>query len=134
MAGDSAINAYKALRARYYGRDAYDFSEASLNTAAFRTARAGKPDEALKILKYNEELYPNSSGMSVFRGNILLMKGDTTGAETAFREGFNRSDAKGETGHPARVRRVTRWRALPSLTRSRSHILHLPRKRLRASR
>jgi hypothetical protein len=99
VSADSAINAYKALRARYYGRDAYDFSEPSLNIAAFRTARAGKPDEALKLLSYNEGLFPGSSGMSVFKGNILLMKGDTAGAEAAFREAIRRdstnSEAKG---------------------------------------
>jgi hypothetical protein len=36
---DSAIRAYHTLRDRYYGRDAYDFGEVSLNSAAFRTAR-----------------------------------------------------------------------------------------------
>ena len=96
VSADSAINAYKALRARYYGRDAYDFSEPSLNTAAFRTARAGKPDEALKLLSYNETLFPNSSGMSVFKGNILLMKGDTAGAESAFREAIRRDSTNNE--------------------------------------
>jgi hypothetical protein len=96
VSADSAINAYKALRARYYGRDAYDFSEASLNTAAFRTARAGKPDEALKLLTFNEGLFPNSSGMSVFKGNILLMKGDTAAAEAAFREAIRRDSTNAE--------------------------------------
>ncbi len=96
VSADSAINAYKALRARYYGRDAYDFSEQSLNQAAFRTARAGKPDEGLKLLQYNEGLYPNSSGMSVFKGNILLMKGDTAAAETAFREAIRRDSTNNE--------------------------------------
>jgi hypothetical protein len=38
---DSALRAYQALRERYYGRDAYDFSESSLNVAAFRLGRAG---------------------------------------------------------------------------------------------
>jgi len=37
---DSAVRAYRALRTRYYGRDSYDFGEQSLNTAAFRLARA----------------------------------------------------------------------------------------------
>ena len=96
VSADSAISAYKILRARYYGRDAYDFSEQSLNAAAFRTARAGKVDDALKLLQYNEGLYPNSSGMSVFKGNILLMKGDTTGAEAAFREAIKRDSTNNE--------------------------------------
>jgi hypothetical protein len=96
VSADSAISAYKILRQRYYGRDAYDFSEASLNTAAFRIARAGKPDEGLKLLSYNEVLYPNSSGMSVFRGNIQLMKGDTAAAEAAFREAIRRDSTNAE--------------------------------------
>jgi hypothetical protein len=96
VSADSAISAYKILRQRYYGRDAYDFSEPSLSIAAFRTARAGKPDEALKLIHYNEGLYPNSSGMSVFKGNIHLMKGDTTAAEAAFREAIRRDSTNTE--------------------------------------
>jgi hypothetical protein len=93
---DSAIRAYRALRTRYYGRDAYDFGEPSLNTAAFRLARAGKFDEALALLKLNEEQYPNSSGTSVFRGNITLMRGDTAGAAAAFREAVRRDSTNNE--------------------------------------
>lgn len=93
---DSAVRAYKALRTRYYGRDAYDFSEPSLSIAAFRTAQAGKPDEALALLRYNEELFPNSSAMAVFKGNIQLMKGDTAAAEAAFREAIRRDSTNME--------------------------------------
>ena len=88
--------AYRALRARYFGSDAYDFSESALNIAAFRTGRAGKPDDGLALLRVNEEMFPGSSGMYVFRGNILLMKGDTTGAATAFREAVRRDTANAE--------------------------------------
>jgi hypothetical protein len=57
---DSAIRAYRALRARYYGRSAYDFGGSTLNIAAFRDgARAGKPDAGLALLKLNEEFYPS---------------------------------------------------------------------------
>ncbi len=96
VSADSALSAYKVLRDKYYGRDAYDFSEASLNIAAFRTARAGKANDALKLIEYNEKLYPKSSGMSVFRGNILLMKGDTAAAEAAFREAIRRDSTNNE--------------------------------------
>jgi hypothetical protein len=96
---DSAIRAYRALRTRYYGADAYDFGEGSLNTAAFRLGNAKKFDEAFAILRLNEELYPNSSGMYVFRGNINLMKADTAAAEAAFREAVrldpSNAEAKG---------------------------------------
>jgi len=68
---DSAVRSYRALRERYYGRDAYDFGETSLNTAAFRLARAGKYDDALALLRLNEELFPRSSGMYVFRATSI---------------------------------------------------------------
>jgi hypothetical protein len=93
---DSAIRAYRGLRERYYGRDSYDFGEGSLNTAASRLGRAAKYEEALALLRLNEEMFPNSSGMYVFRGNILLMKGDTTAAENAFREALRRDSSNGE--------------------------------------
>ena len=103
---DSAIRAYRALRQRYYGRDAYDFGELSLNSAAFRLARAGKFDDALALLRLNEELYPGSSGMYVFRGNVFLMRGDTTAAATAFREAIRRDSTNGEAR--GRLRAISR--------------------------
>jgi len=96
VGGDSAIKAYRALRTRYYGSDAYDFSEFSLNSAAFRLGRAGRFDDAFALLRLNEELFPNSSGMYVFRGNINLMRGDTSAAATAFREAVPRDTTNGE--------------------------------------
>ena len=93
---DSAVRAYRALRERYYGRDAYDFGESSLNTAAFRLGRAGKYEEAFALLRLNEEMFPRSSGMYVFRGNINLMKGDTTAAAAAFREALTRDPSNNE--------------------------------------
>lgn len=93
---DSALRAYKALRDKYYGRDAFDFGESSLNIAAFRLGREKRFEDAIKILDLNESLFPNSSGMSVFRGNILLMKGDTAKAGDAFREAVKRDTTNGE--------------------------------------
>jgi hypothetical protein len=93
---DSAVRTYRSLRERYYGRDAFDFGEGSLNTAAFRLGNAKKFDEAFAILRLNEELYPNSSGMYVFRGNINLMKADTAAAEAAFREAVRRDPSNQE--------------------------------------
>jgi predicted Zn-dependent protease len=93
---DSALRLYRALKQRYAGSDAYDFREASLNTAAFRTGRANKVSDALAILDFNEALFPNSSGMSVFRGNILLMRSDTSGAERAFRDAIRRDSTNAE--------------------------------------
>jgi hypothetical protein len=93
---DSAIRNYRALRERYYGRDAYDFSEFSLNSAAFRLGREKKFDDAFALLQVNQELFPNSSALHVFRGNINLMRGDTTGAAESFREAIRRDSTNNE--------------------------------------
>jgi hypothetical protein len=93
---DSATRLYRALRERYYGRDAYDFGESSLNIAAFRLGRTNKFDDAFALLRLNEELFPGSSGMYVFRGNISLMKSDTAAAVTAFREAVRRDSTNQE--------------------------------------
>ena len=84
------------MRERYYGRDAYDFGEVSLNTAAFRTARAGKIDDALALLRLNEQLYPNTAALSIVRGNIMLMRADTSSAAAAFREAIRRDPKNDE--------------------------------------
>lgn len=93
---DSGVKTYQALRTRYFGRDAYDFGEGSLNVAAFRVAREQKYGAALALLTLNAQEFPGSSGMEVFRGNILLMKGDTTGAAEAYREAVKRDSTNGE--------------------------------------
>ena len=103
---DSAVRIYRRLRERYFGSDAYNFGEASLNTAAFRLGRAGKYTDAFALLTLNEELYPNSSGMSVFRGNISLMQGDTASAERAFREAIKRDPSNTEAA--GRLRAIGR--------------------------
>ena len=93
---DSAIAAYRTLRRRYYGRDAFDFGEPSLNIAAFRLGQGKRYDEAFALLRLNEEFFPASSGMYVFRGNINLMRADTAAAEAAFREAIRRDSTNNE--------------------------------------
>lgn len=93
---DSGRRLYQALRERYFGRDAFDFSERSLSSAALQVGRAGKYDDALALLTLNEGFYPGSSGVSVFRGNILLLRGDTAGAAGAFRQALQRDSTNNE--------------------------------------
>lgn len=93
---DSGLRVYQSLRDRYYGRDAYDFGESSLSIAAFRVGRQHRVADALRLLDRNEQLFPGSSAMSVFRGNILLMDGDTTAAAAAYRQALARDSTNGE--------------------------------------
>jgi hypothetical protein len=103
---DSAVRAYKALWQKYYGSDAYDFRENSLNSAAFRLARGQKFEEALAMLRLNEEKYPAGVAMFVTRGTVMLIKGDTTAAEAAFREAIRRDPANEEA--KGRLREIGR--------------------------
>jgi len=57
---DSAVTAYDKLRARYYGRDAFDFSENGLVEFAEAVARDGHDADAIRILELNVEKYPQS--------------------------------------------------------------------------
>ena len=93
---DSATRLYRAFRDRYYGSDSYDFGEFSLNAAAFRTARAGKLEDGLALLRLNEQFYPNAASVSIIRGNIALMRADTTAAAASFREALRRDPSNDE--------------------------------------
>ena len=93
---DSAVRAYRALRNRYYGRAAYDFGEVSLNSAALQLGHDKKFDDALALLTLNDEAFPNSSELSLSRGDISLMKGDTAAAERAFREAIRRDSTNNQ--------------------------------------
>ncbi len=103
---DSAIRAYRAMRARHYGGDAYDFGEPSLSDAAFRLGRAGRFDDAMALLTLNESFYPASSALYVARGDVQLMRRDTTAAEAAFREALRRDSANREAR--GRIRAIGR--------------------------
>jgi hypothetical protein len=93
---DSAVRAYRALRERYYGRAAYDFGPGSLNTAAFQLGRAGKFGEASALFALNDEQFPTEPQTAILRGNVLLMRQDTTGAADAYREALRRNPGNGE--------------------------------------
>jgi hypothetical protein len=93
---DSAVRAYRGLRERFGNSGAYDFREGSVNSAAFSLGSTMHFAEALVLLDFNETLHPNSTVMSVFRGNILLRRGDTTAAAAAFREAIRRDSTNAE--------------------------------------
>jgi tetratricopeptide (TPR) repeat protein len=56
----TAIEQYRDLRTRFYGKQAYDFSEQTLIGLSQRVANA-RADDAIALAKLNIEFYPNSS-------------------------------------------------------------------------
>lgn len=81
---DSAIALYRALRLRYYGAAAYDFSEMSLSETGNQLATV--PDNrkaAIAILKLNLEFFPQSVPTLQNLANVSIQAGDTAGAVDA---------------------------------------------------
>jgi hypothetical protein len=87
---DSAVKAYRALRDRYYGRAAYDFSETSLTAAAEELRGQGRFDDAIGILRLNAEFYPNSGQVLYWLGETYLAKADTTNAVANYRQALQK--------------------------------------------
>ena len=81
---DSAIALYRALRLRYFGSAAYDFSEISLQETGNQLGM--QPDNrkaAVAILKLNLEFFPQSVPTLTNLANISVAMGDTAGAVAA---------------------------------------------------
>jgi tetratricopeptide (TPR) repeat protein len=81
---DSAIALYRALRLRYYGSAAYDFSEPSLSETGNQLGAV--PDNrkaAIAILKLNLEFFPQSIPTLQNLANVSIAAGDTAGAVDA---------------------------------------------------
>jgi tetratricopeptide (TPR) repeat protein len=84
---DSAIKLYRALRLRYYGSAAYDFSEQSLNEAGNQLGQtADQRRAALAILRLNLEFFPTSVPTLTNLATISVAVGDTAGAVAAINQ------------------------------------------------
>ncbi|HXV91013.1 MAG TPA: c-type cytochrome [Gemmatimonadales bacterium] len=82
---DAAVRRYGALRERYYGSGAYDFSENTLNEMGRQLIRSAKPDDAIALLRLNTEQFPDA-GMPVFLiGEAQAAQGDTAAAIASIR-------------------------------------------------
>jgi len=84
---DSAIALYRALRLRYFGSAAYDFSEVSLNETGNQLGM--QPDTrkaALALLRLNLEFFPQSVPTLTNLANVSVAMGDTAGAVAAINQ------------------------------------------------
>jgi len=97
---DATVRRYRTLRDQYYGSGSYDFRELTLNLLAGSEARAGRPDNAIGLLKLNAEFNPNSGQIPFQLGEIHLQKGDTATALADYKAAL----AKDSTMVPARRR------------------------------
>lgn len=78
---DSAIKLYRALRLRYFGAAAYDFSEPSLNETGNQLGQVAEQRKAaIAILRLNLEFFPTSVPTLTNLANLSVATGDTAGA------------------------------------------------------
>ncbi len=81
---DSVKAAYHALRARYFGRAAYDFGEVTLVDAANGVRSSGALADALQLYQFNVEMVPTSTFALRSLAGGFLAAGDTSAAIVSY--------------------------------------------------
>jgi hypothetical protein len=78
---------YEALRAQYYGSASYDFTEASLNSAAEGLLKDGKAADAVALLELNAKHNdPPGSFTEAMLGDAYAANGDKDKARAAYQK------------------------------------------------
>ena len=90
----AAAEQYRDLHQRFYGRSAYDFGEDTLIGVAQPLA-AGKPDDAIALLKLNLEFYPQSGKTYGAIGYAYTRKYDDPTAITFFEKAVELDPSNG---------------------------------------
>lgn len=86
---DSTVALYRALRERYYGRSAYDFSDITLPTAADQLAeQPARRHDALALMRLNLEFHPDSWFTYQQMGRLQMALGDTAAAIASYQRGL----------------------------------------------
>lgn len=91
---DAAVAQYRELRARYYGRQAYDFGEETLLAAARRLG-ASRPELAIPLAQLNLEFFPKSVNTLVAMA-IAQGRGDEEGAIATLKRALEIDPDNGE--------------------------------------
>jgi hypothetical protein len=79
---EAAAKQYRELRAQFYGKATYDFSEQTLIAVGQRLANA-RANDAVELLKLNLEFFPDSSKTYVALAYAYTRKVDDASAITA---------------------------------------------------
>lgn len=90
----AAVEQYRDLHRRFYGRAAYDFGEDTLIGVAQPLA-SGRADDAIALLKLNLEFYPQSAKTYAAIGYAYTRKFDDATAITYFEKAVELDPANG---------------------------------------
>jgi len=80
----AALEQYRTLKERFYGRGAYDFGENGLNQLGYEILRAGDTAGAVEVFRLNADMFPQSSNAWDSLGEGYLTAGDLDRARSAY--------------------------------------------------
>lgn len=83
---DAAVAQYKELRAKYYARDVYDFSEEELIGFSSRLAESARPENAMPFLRLALEYNPRSATAYVVLSRAYVRLRDKPAAIDALKK------------------------------------------------
>jgi chorismate mutase len=107
---EEGVIRYRALRARYFGRDAYDFSERTLLTVAQRLVERA-PESALALMRMNLEFNPASADSYVMMAHAETRRLDDRAAIVHLEKALELSPDHGlAQGFLAQLRQFTKPR------------------------
>lgn len=92
---EAAEAQYRDLRARYFGRASYDFTEDELVNVA-RPLASIRPDEAIRLLELNIEFNPRSAKSYALMGFAYTRKFDDESAIASLEKAVEIEPANGE--------------------------------------
>ncbi len=81
---DAALQHYKDLKQKFYGRGAYDFGESSLNSLGYELLGKDDAAGAIRIFTLNTEEFPNSANAWDSLGEAFVKAGDTKKATECY--------------------------------------------------
>jgi tetratricopeptide (TPR) repeat protein len=93
---EAAVALYRDLRARYYGRQSYDFGEETLLGVADRLIQ-GRPAAAIALADLNLEFHPASARSYLTKGIAQSQQLDDEGAIVSFRKSLELDPENGVT-------------------------------------
>lgn len=86
---DSTFTKYNELKKRYYGGFTYNFKEESLNELAGKLIAAKNYDDAITILNFNSNMYPESAEIFSELGDAYFSKGDKATAKLNYEKALS---------------------------------------------
>ena len=104
---------YNDLKSKYYGAQAYDFSETGLIATARPLIQQNRDDEAIKFLELNARLFPKSAATYVTMAQAQQGKKDTAGHREPREGARDRPEERPGAAHAGPVEEVALDRSEP---------------------